>query len=203
MARMPVHERREQLIDAATRVISREGVAGATTRRIAEQAGAPLASLHYSFADKEELFSAVIAHGVEQTHRMVADRALEPGGGLRRAVAGYLEMFLDWALADPDLMAAQYALLTWLLRTDRKAEAEQAYLRYFDGLLPVLFVAATENERNVDLGKLSRLAVLAADGMILQLISLGSSVVGDIEPLDVADGLIHIARAGKQSPDGS
>ena len=191
---MPVSERREQLIDAAIRVISRDGMAGATTRRIAEQAGAPQASLHYSFADKEELFSAVIAHGVEQTYWRVARRAAEPRGGLRVAVAGYPEMFRAWALADPDLMAAQYALLTWLLRTDRKAEAEKVYLRYFDGLLPVLLAAATDSEQDVDLRKLARLATGAADGMILQLISLGAPALDGVGPLDVADGLIHMAR---------
>ena len=196
MAHMPIGERREQLIDAAIRVISREGMAGATTRKIAEQAGAPLASLHYSFADKEELFSAVIAHGVDQTYWRVAQRASEPDGGLRTAVAGYLEMFRDWALADPDLMGAQYALLTWLLRTDRKAEAEDVYQRYFDGLQPVLLAAATENEQDVDLQKLARLATGAADGMILQLISLGAPALKGIAALDVADGLIHVARAG-------
>jgi hypothetical protein len=118
-------------------------------------------------------------------------------------VAGYLQMFREWALADPDLMAAQYALLTWLLRTDRRAEAEQAYLRYFDGLQPVLFMAITAGERDVDLNKLARLAVGVADGMILQLITVGPPAVGGLDPLDVADGLIHIARAGKSGPDGS
>ena len=50
MNRIPQDERRRQLIEAAVRVISREGTARATTRRIATEAGAPLASLHFLYA---------------------------------------------------------------------------------------------------------------------------------------------------------
>ncbi|MBO2006846.1 TetR family transcriptional regulator [Serratia marcescens] len=37
-------------------MITEHGVANATTRRIAEAAGSPLASLHYVFHTKDELF---------------------------------------------------------------------------------------------------------------------------------------------------
>jgi AcrR family transcriptional regulator len=197
MAHMPVTERRTQLIEAAVRVIVREGVTRATTRRIAEEAGAPLASLHYSFQNKEELFAAVIAHGVEHTDRLVAERSPAPGSGLRGAVAEYITLFREWAAEDPDLMVSQYALLAWLLRTrDGRPEAEKVYRRYFEGLFPMLRSAATEQERDVNLDKLARLAVAAVDGMILQLITVGPAAVADVAPEDVADGLIHTARVG-------
>lgn len=57
--RVPMVERRQQFVEAAARLIAAEGLERATTRRIAEEVGAPLATLHYCFHSKEELLDAV------------------------------------------------------------------------------------------------------------------------------------------------
>ncbi len=66
MARVTASERRQQLIDAAFRVMTRDGVAAASTRAIAAEANAPLASFHYVFSSKEELLREVTESLVEQ-----------------------------------------------------------------------------------------------------------------------------------------
>ena len=48
MTYMSQVDRRQQLIEAAIRVLQRDGVGHVTTRAIAAEAGAPLASIHYS-----------------------------------------------------------------------------------------------------------------------------------------------------------
>lgn len=55
MARVSATDRRRQLVEAAFRVIGRDGFAAATTRAICAEAGAPVATFHYCFASKEEL----------------------------------------------------------------------------------------------------------------------------------------------------
>jgi AcrR family transcriptional regulator len=50
---------RNQLIAAAIEVVTRDGLAAATTRRISEQAGLPLGTFHYWFSNKEELFECL------------------------------------------------------------------------------------------------------------------------------------------------
>src|SRR5215469_4946535 len=52
--------RRAELVEAAGRVVARDGVAAATTRRIAEEAGLPQGLVHYWFASKDELLEEVI-----------------------------------------------------------------------------------------------------------------------------------------------
>ena len=52
--------RREQIIDAALKVMISEGVYHATTRKIAEAAGVNVATLHYHFHDKEEILFKVM-----------------------------------------------------------------------------------------------------------------------------------------------
>ncbi|MEV0620349.1 helix-turn-helix domain-containing protein [Nonomuraea sp. NPDC050404] len=51
---------RDRLIDAAEQAIHRFGISGATTKRIAHQAGCSEALLYKHFGNKEELFLAVL-----------------------------------------------------------------------------------------------------------------------------------------------
>ena len=60
MARMSAQARREQLVEAAIAVMSREGLDRATTRRIADEAGVPNGAFHYAFRDKNELLTHVV-----------------------------------------------------------------------------------------------------------------------------------------------
>jgi AcrR family transcriptional regulator len=52
--------RREQIVNAALRVMISDGVYHATTRKIAEAAGVNVATLHYHFHDKEEIILSVM-----------------------------------------------------------------------------------------------------------------------------------------------
>ncbi|GAA5145739.1 TetR/AcrR family transcriptional regulator [Pseudonocardia eucalypti] len=198
MAHVPTSERRTQLIEAAVRVISREGVGRATTRRIADEAGAPLASLHYSFRDKEELFAAVLEHAVACTYQLVCDRGAPPGAGLAAAVRAFLEIFQEWTSADPDLQSALYALTQWKLHaTGHEGAAAREYRAYFDGLIDIFRAAARPGETDVDLDKLARLTMALNDGMVLQLLAVGGSAFADIDLTTLAEGLVR-ASAGAQ-----
>ena len=67
MNRLPVAERREQLIEAALAVASRDGIDAATVRAVAAEAGVSLGVVHYCFQDKDELLRAMAArHHVGQ-----------------------------------------------------------------------------------------------------------------------------------------
>jgi len=61
VGRVTAQDRRQQLIDAAIRVAEREGIAATTTRRIAAEAGARLATVHYCFRSKQELLEGVLS----------------------------------------------------------------------------------------------------------------------------------------------
>jgi len=53
--------RRQQLVGAATRVIREYGLSKATTPRIANEAGVPLAGVYYHFPrGKDELYETVM-----------------------------------------------------------------------------------------------------------------------------------------------
>lgn len=80
---VPVHERRAALVDAALRVLSREGLAATSTRAIVEEAGMSLASLHYAFDSRDALLEAVVAR-VVRDEREAVHAVLASGAGAQR-----------------------------------------------------------------------------------------------------------------------
>jgi AcrR family transcriptional regulator len=70
--------RREQIIEAALRVMIAEGVFNATTRKIAEAAGVNVATLHYHFHDKEEILLSVMEGLASSYRETLARRFSEP-----------------------------------------------------------------------------------------------------------------------------
>src|SRR5687767_6056215 len=57
---MSADARRAELLQAALRVMSRDGVAAGTTRAIVAEAGMPLATFHYCFRSRNELLRELI-----------------------------------------------------------------------------------------------------------------------------------------------
>jgi AcrR family transcriptional regulator len=99
MARVSAQDRRRQLVDAAFRVIGRDGFAKATTRAICTEAGAPLAAFHYCFASKQELLT-------ELTDQTLAELAVARADGtyIRGDVAESLHVTLRfyWQTVEDD-----------------------------------------------------------------------------------------------------
>lgn len=59
MNRMPLAERRAQLVQAALSVAAQAGVEAVTIRAVAHEAGVSLGTVHYCFRDKDELLDAM------------------------------------------------------------------------------------------------------------------------------------------------
>jgi AcrR family transcriptional regulator len=79
---MSADARRAELLQAALRVMSRDGVAAGTTRAIVAEAGMPLATFHYCFRSRNELLRDLITL-VTTMERDVAAAAMtgEPPAG--------------------------------------------------------------------------------------------------------------------------
>jgi AcrR family transcriptional regulator len=189
---VPSPERRLQLIEAAARVISREGTAAATTRLIALEAGAPLATVHYNFRGKEELYYAVLDYcrGLAAT-RLRAHSV--PHGGLRSAVRSLFDQLREWTLAEPEFQIAQYELFFWALRTpSARRFAPQIYAEYHSLIAGILRDAVSEGDDLESVDQLAWNVMAVTDGMMLQIIALGH----DHTAVPDADHLAAAALAG-------
>lgn len=146
MARIPAAERRADLVAAAVRVIAAHGVDGATTRRIAEEASAPLATLHYCFATKEVLFAAVFEYLAGQ-YRDVLNRS-DVHSDAQSTARGLLRGVLEWYREYPDFGATILELISWGQREG--TQAELVYTSAFATMRTILEGTTTASGRSVD-----------------------------------------------------
>jgi len=169
--------RRRQLIEAAVRVVTRDGVAKASTRRIADEAGINLGTVHYVFGSKEKLLSAVCSEGYESEGALNTAKQLPDGCGVRVCFRAVIEGFLHSLHTQTDLAIAQYEVLFWVRRSDGEgAIAREVYTEYLRTITELFRRCATPDEQHLDPSLLARYAFMIVDGMYLQFITVGTSV---------------------------
>lgn len=166
MVRMSAADRRAEVVEAAIAVVAEEGLAAASTRRIAERAGVHQGIVHYVFADKDDMLKAVVERLVEVMEQLfltALDDEPTLVAGIRRAT----ELFWDAAAADPGLQLAQYELTAWALRTGRGDLAAWQYDRYRAVIRAALATVSRDKPVPVPLDDLADLLLSAIDGVLL------------------------------------
>lgn len=138
MTRMPLAQRRQQLVDAAVAVMTRDGVRKATTRAIVAEAETSLSVFHYCFDSKQELLDAVIRRLVGTTVD-VAEAAFRPGAPPGELVRAGLEAYWDHVTTHPEHHLLTYELTQYCLRTPGYADvARQQYEHYTEAYVSLL-----------------------------------------------------------------
>jgi AcrR family transcriptional regulator len=91
--RLPVDERRRQLLELCTELFARHSFAELSMSRIAKEAGISKALLYHYFPSKQDLFVATLQAAAEEVARRTEpDPALPPA----EALAKSLDAFLGW-----------------------------------------------------------------------------------------------------------
>lgn len=173
------------------------GVDQVTLRSIAQKAGAPLATLHYCFRDKDELMRAAADHWLDCFVRDPIPEGIALDAGLRATMDRITEAFWELIESNPADLRAQIELVTWAVRDGAHPDlAEAMYSRYEETLGEVFAetLAASGEQSAVDPKILARAYIAAVDGAILQRISEPSSD----RPREVFDLLVEslLLRAG-------
>ncbi len=165
MPRMPLAQRRQQLVEAAIAVLTRDGVPGATTRAIVAEAGTSLSVFHYCFDSKQELLDAVIKSLVG-TNVGLAEATFETGATRRQLIRSGLEAYWSHVTANPDTHLLTYELTQYCLRTPGYAAvARLQYDHYARAFLTVLDALGAEPA--VPKEVISRYLSAAIDGLTL------------------------------------
>jgi TetR/AcrR family transcriptional regulator len=120
---MKAHERRELVLEAATRVFGERGYVGATTDVVAREAGVSQPYVVRMFGSKAALFAAVLERSLDRLLEMfrgasaayAEQRATDPDAQLEQCIGrGYVELLRDRGIllslmqafmlgADPDI----------------------------------------------------------------------------------------------------
>ena len=91
--RLPVDERRAQLLELSTELFARHSFAELSMARIAREAGISKALLYHYFPSKQDLFLATLTEAAaEVSRRTEPDPSLPPA----QALAASLDAFLAW-----------------------------------------------------------------------------------------------------------
>jgi len=194
MPRIAVDERRELLVEAAIRVMVRDGVAKATTRSIVAEAGMALATFHYSFRSKQELLENVIETITAHTLDLAVE-VLVGDGTAEDKVRSALDTYWRHVVANPGEHRVTYELTQYALRhpglaTIAKRQYE-AYITAASTLIESLNVAW-----KAPTPVIARYLISVMDGMTLLWLNEGDDA-SCRAALDLAgDHLVSLIDAG-------
>lgn len=126
----------ERILDAARRVFTRKGMAGARMQEVADEAGINKALLHYYYRDKQHLFEGVFKGSAERQFTciwQVLEECDDLFEGIERFVAAYLDRMLEEPLLPQFLISELNRDPQTLLEFIDKGKAGRAhYLRLFE-----------------------------------------------------------------------
>jgi AcrR family transcriptional regulator len=106
--RQPKQRRARQTVDAvveaAVRVLKREGSDAVTTNRVAEVAGVSIGSVYQYFPDKNAIFVALHQRHIEEIDRLVETKLLEhAASSIDDLIGAMVEAMIDAHAIDPEL----------------------------------------------------------------------------------------------------
>jgi TetR/AcrR family transcriptional regulator, regulator of biofilm formation and stress response len=165
---------RDAIVAATVEIVARDGVAGVTHRRVAEQAGVSLSSTTWHYASKDDILDAAL--------RWTATREIERVGEMAERIAAASPGGFDaeaWARALADWVVEQargpersttVALYRLQLETLGRPAAVEIHRQWGEGLsaigTAVLDEAGSETPQRD-----TRLVVAALDGLRLSVLS--------------------------------
>ncbi|MFD5428638.1 TetR/AcrR family transcriptional regulator [Streptomyces sp. NPDC127084] len=108
-------ERRQRLIDAAIRVVGRDGIAGLSHRTVAAEADVPLGSTTYHFASLDELLIAALRQTNEGFAELLrgSEALADPEADL---AAGLARLMGEWLAGERTGVELEYELYLAALR---------------------------------------------------------------------------------------
>jgi TetR/AcrR family transcriptional regulator, regulator of biofilm formation and stress response len=220
--RMSADARRAALLQAALRVMSRDGIAAGTTRAIVAEAGMPLATFHYCFRSRNELLRELITLVTSQEQEATAGAmavgaatALQAAGAagvefretLRQGLRGYIGLLTE----NPGHELFLFELNHYALRTPELHDlAQEQYRTYYETAGQLLVTAAElcEMTWTMELPVLARLVVTLIDGATTTWLA-DRDTEGTLAALDLAAGYVAglavpsdgLGTVPAQSPD--
>jgi TetR/AcrR family transcriptional regulator len=102
--RLTAPDRRRQILEAAVRVFSRKGFAGAKTKDVASEAGINEALVFRHFATKDELYSAILDEVQGESWADAVSAATAEADSPEAFFRAYARSSLAWFRQRPDFM---------------------------------------------------------------------------------------------------
>lgn len=173
--------RRGLLLDATLRVVAADGPGAVTHRRVAAEAGLPLAATTYWFSSKEELileaYRIAAARDVDRMRDLAAACERVPPSELAPKLA---DLVAEELADQRATLMASYALWLESARRPELREVERAWTDEYTGVVAQILAAAGAPDAH----QAARLLIAAIDGLILAELSRDEPAgAADLRPL--------------------
>lgn len=175
MKRLPIAERREQLVEAAIAVASREGIDAATVRAVAAEAGVSLGMVHYCFQGKDELLSAM-AHEITRQNLTQSLLEMPVHGEPDVIIARALELLWSGISATRGSQLLSFELTTYSMRHPevRQVSVNQYLVSHEAARQFLQTLARTAGiDWTLPIELVARLVVMMTDGVVLAWLADG------------------------------
>jgi AcrR family transcriptional regulator len=199
MRDLVVRARREQIVEAATRLFAEKGFRRATTREVAREAGVSEGTIYNYFEDKDDILMAIL-HRLNETERRAEDFEKGTASDFRGFLEEYLHrrMSLIWENREVFRIVLSEMLVN--------AELRELYLRRV--IEPTMRIAEENFRSRMEQGEVRRtdapLAMRSVAGAVLGLLVLG--LLGDEEvgsrPSEIPDVLAELLAHGLDATEG-
>jgi AcrR family transcriptional regulator len=203
VAHVSAADRRPQLVDAAIAVMTRDGVAAASTRAIAAELGIAQAMVHYLYGSKDELYRAVI----ERLSRDLAEwlPAGEPPSdeSFRASVAAFAERMWQGVVERPDLHHLLTELVILGLRSPGLRLTIADYQRQLDQAVEETFQRAAQRSGVTParpIREVARFFAAGLDGLILQRLNRRDDEADLRSLADLVDATVALSE-GRTAPE--
>lgn len=159
---------RAKLIAGAMDVLSRDGVAGTTTRKIADASGQRLATMHYHFKDKDALLFAVLDEVALILNRYL-EAELKPAPNLSQRVETLIRAVWQLMARTRDLQILQFEMTFYAVRSlDAAGLAEKQYKGLLELYERFLNDPAASPADAAKIKRLTHFVVAGLDGILVQ-----------------------------------
>jgi AcrR family transcriptional regulator len=195
MSPVQAGEHRSAIVAATIRLMVREGIGAASTRRVAGEAGVAQATIHYVFGTKTELYRAVLEAVTSNLVRAVeaglaphphwtedvdvASRAVWEVVEADRSTALLLVELTAYALRDPDLRDLAEGLY-------------DSYHQLAQNAVRVL-VERSNQELRIPVDEVAQLVVAGLNGLVLSFLVHGDRERGRRDLENLVDSLTAVA----------
>ena len=179
--------RRRQICRALLSVMAKKGFDGATVADIANFAGLTPGLVHYHFANKLEILTALIDQLATRHHQRLTDALASAGPDPRRQLGTFVDTHLSLDAAEPDAVAVWTALTAEALRSHEVRHSFQTALSVARAPLTTII------QRGADEGYFTPNDVAAATACVLAIIQ------GYLALASTTEGLIPTGSAATEA----
>ncbi|GAB7006421.1 hypothetical protein JCM18899A_38940 [Nocardioides sp. AN3] len=171
MPRISVAQRRSDFVHAAVEVIATHGIDGATTRRIADQAKANVAMLHYCYDSKEDLFADVYELITDKFREVLAE--CDADADLATMTHQILRSLMQCYLESATFTAATIELVSWA-RRNHETRTSTAYDQVLETGRALLRGSTTGPQiDSAAIDEIAQLVAMLADGFAVSWLTYG------------------------------